>query len=130
MIFVDTGGWYASIVADEPHHQAVASWIASNTEPLLTTNFCLAETLNLLVARKRPLLAASFAKSLLEQRLCQLHLVTEVELARSVAVFQTQCHAGWSFTDCTSKVVIDSLGIQTAIALDKHFRQFGIKIVP
>ena len=35
-----------------------------------------------------------------------------------------------NFTDCTSKVVIDELGIKTAVALDARFRQFGILVVP
>ena len=38
--------------------------------------------------------------------------------------------AGWSFTDCTSKVVIDELAIKTVVTLDVHFRQFGILVVP
>ena len=37
----------------------------------------------------------------------------------------------WSFTDCTSKTVMDSLGIRTAFAFDGHFREFGsIEVVP
>lgn len=31
----------------------------------------------------------------------------------------------WSFTDCTSKVVMEEVGCRTAIAFDEHFRQFG-----
>jgi len=32
--------------------------------------------------------------------------------------------------DCTSKVVIDELNIKTAVALDSHFQQFGVQVVP
>jgi len=31
---------------------------------------------------------------------------------------------------CASKVVIDDLGIRMAVALDDHFRQFGIAVAP
>jgi len=44
--------------------------------------------------------------------------------------YQQRAAAGWSFTDCTSKIVIDDLSIKTAVALDIHFRQFGIAVVP
>ena len=38
---------------------------------------------------------------------------------------------GWSFTDCTSYVVMERLGIETALAFDDHFRQFGtVTVVP
>jgi predicted nucleic acid-binding protein len=37
----------------------------------------------------------------------------------------------WSFTDCTSRVLIQRLGIQRAFAFDDHFRQFGtVAVVP
>ena len=37
----------------------------------------------------------------------------------------------WSFTDCTSRVVIDRLSLPTAFAFDEHFRQFGnVTVVP
>ena len=37
----------------------------------------------------------------------------------------------WSFTDCTSKVVMESLDITTAFSFDQHFRQFSnIIVVP
>jgi predicted nucleic acid-binding protein len=46
-------------------------------------------------------------------------------------VFQAKHALGWSFTDCTSKIVIDDLGIRKAAALDEHFRQFGnVTVVP
>ncbi len=38
---------------------------------------------------------------------------------------------GRSFTDCSSKVVMERLGITQAFAFDQHFRQFGsVTVVP
>ena len=36
----------------------------------------------------------------------------------------------WSFTDCTSKVVMDKIGILEAFSFDKHFVQMGMIIKP
>lgn len=37
----------------------------------------------------------------------------------------------WSCTDCSSKVVMERLGITRAFAFDQHLRQFGsITVVP
>jgi predicted nucleic acid-binding protein len=52
------------------------------------------------------------------------------QIHRAWILFQHRASAGWSFTDCTSKVLIDDLGVMTAIALDQHFNHFGISIIP
>jgi len=45
-------------------------------------------------------------------------------------LFQQRAAVGWSFTDCSSKIVIDDLAVKTALALDGHFQQFGITVGP
>jgi hypothetical protein len=65
-----------------------------------------------------------------EAGVAQLHFVTPAQISRAWILFKQHAAAGWSFTDCTSKVVIDDLGIATAIALDNHFRQFGVAVLP
>lgn len=46
-------------------------------------------------------------------------------------MFSTYQDKGWSFTDCVSRVVMGRLGIDTALAFDEHFRQFGtVNVVP
>lgn len=130
MVFVDTGAWFASVVVDEPHHYDVNSWLENNSEPLSTTDYCLTETLNLFVARRRPSLGIAFGKALLKGKLASLHYLKEAQIARAFVLFESRCNAGWSFTDCTSKIVVDDLGINRAVALDQHFRQFGIEVVP
>ncbi len=37
---------------------------------------------------------------------------------------------GVSFTDCTSFVLIRSLGLQVAFTFDRHFRKAGIRTIP
>jgi predicted nucleic acid-binding protein len=59
-----------------------------------------------------------------------LHIVTASDINRAWILFQQRASAGWSFTDCTSKIVIDQLGITKAITLDAHFQQFGIVVAP
>ena len=36
----------------------------------------------------------------------------------------------WSFTDCTSYVIIKNANITKAVSFDEYFRQFGIEILP
>ncbi len=130
MVFVDTGAWFAWFVPEDPSHSVVADQIESASEPLLTTDFCVDETLTLLASRRRPERAIRAGRLLLNENRVALHFVTPEQVYRAWILFQQRAAAGWSFTDCTSKVVIDELEIKTAVALDAHFRQFGILVVP
>ena len=51
MIFVDTGAWFASVVPSDRDHAAATRWLSHNTQPLITTNYIVDETLTLLKAR-------------------------------------------------------------------------------
>jgi len=131
VIFIDTGALFALVVADDRCHQEMENWRAANDEPLMTTDYCLDELLTLLVARKRSGLAVSTGWKIFGGEMCRLHFLTPEQIRRAWAVFQAKHTLGWSFTDCTSKVLIDELGIRTAASLDEHFRQFGgIAVVP
>lgn len=130
MIFVDTGAWFARFVPDDPDHARVVSWFATNHELLVTSDYCVDETLTLLGARKRPKLAIEAGRELFNETLARLHYLTREQIERAWILFQQRGHAGWSFTDCTSKIVIEDLGVNTAAALDRHFDEFGISLVP
>ncbi len=130
MIFVDTGVWFARFVPDDPHHKSLVDWFAINTEPLVTTDYCIDETLTLLAVRKRPNLAIEAGSQLFNETLAAIHFLDRTQIERAWVLFQQRASAGWSFTDCTSKIAINDLGTRAALALDQHFRQFGITILP
>jgi uncharacterized protein len=50
-MFVDTGAWYAAYVRSDPAHSSIQPLIDDATSRLITTDFVLAESLNLLRAR-------------------------------------------------------------------------------
>ena len=131
MILVDTGGWYAYFVSSDTDHEKAAEWMLTNSEPLLTTDYIIDETLTLLRARGQKRKAIEFGLLIFSGRLGRVHYLTRAEIAAAWDVFRTFADKEWSFTDCTSKVVIESLGIPTAFAFDQHFRQFGtVAVVP
>ena len=57
MIFVDTGAWFASVVPSDRDHAAATHWLNQNTQPLITTDYIVDETLTLLKARGQALRA-------------------------------------------------------------------------
>ena len=129
MIFVDTSVWYARFVPDDPNHARMVNWFAANSEPLLTTDFCVDESLTLIAVRKRPQLAIVAGHELFQETIVKIHFLTRSQIERAWILFQQRAAAGWSFTDCTSKITIDDFGLKFAAALDQHFSQFGVSLV-
>jgi len=135
VIFVDTGAWFAVAVRNDPDHVGAMQWLRSNHKPLVTTDYIVAETATLLRMRDKTLrghrLASRVATSLLRGEAALLEKVTEGDLERALTVFRTYRDHLFSFVDCTSFMVMERLGIQSAFAFDRHFVEYpGIMRVP
>jgi uncharacterized protein len=131
VIFVDTGAWFASMVRGDTNHAGASAWLAQNQQPLITTDDILSETITLLVMRGQRQVAEAFGATIFSGKLARLHMVTPDEVQAAWQVFLRFQDKEWSFVDCTSKVVIEKLGITTAFSFDRHFRQFGtVNVVP
>jgi len=131
MIFTDTGGWFSLTVPVDPQHPAAAQWFASNRQPLFTTDFVVDETLTLLKARGQNARAITIGRQFFSGSLATVYYLTEEDIQAAWQVFTRYADKEWSFTDCTSKVVMEKMGITEAFAFDHHFRQFGtVAVVP
>jgi uncharacterized protein len=130
VIFIDTGIWFARFVPQDPNHNRVTAWFEGNDKPLVTSDYCVDETLTLLATRERPRLAIQVGRELFEETIARLNVLSSQQIIRAWILFQRHAYAGWSFTDCTSKVIIEDLGLKVAAALDQHFREFGIDVLP
>lgn len=76
MIFVDTSAWFAYAVPTDPNHQRVSNWFASNQEQVVTTDYCVDETLTLLCARREHRRALDVGREFFEIGDIQLHFMT------------------------------------------------------
>jgi predicted nucleic acid-binding protein len=107
MIFVDTSAWYALIVPSDPNHSVANEFMQSNSEPLLTSDYFVDEILTLLSARREPRRAVELGTSLFSGKLGTVAFLTEAIIHKAWILFRSQQGANWTFTDCTSKVLID-----------------------
>jgi predicted nucleic acid-binding protein len=131
MIFVDTGAWYASLVPNDPDHPKAAQWLAANHFQLLTTDYVIDETLTLLRVRGERKRALFLGAKFFQHGIAEIHKITSGDFTLAWETFEQFEDKSWSFTDCTSKVVMEQLGIRVAFAFDHHFHQFGtIQVVP
>lgn len=125
MIFVDTGAWFALVAPSDVDHQAAATWFGSNRKSICTSNYVVDETLTLLRARGEPNRALAMGRAFFSGQIAVVHHLTEMDIREAWRVFERFSDKSWSFTDCTSKVLMERLRITEAFAFDEHFRQFG-----
>jgi predicted nucleic acid-binding protein len=125
MIFVDTSAWYALSSVRDANHQEATRFLASVREPLVTSDYVVDETLTLFRSRSENQHALTFGDEIIEGSFAQVLSITEQDFADTWIIFKTFADKEWSFTDCTSRVVMQRLGILQAFAFDDHFRQFG-----
>jgi uncharacterized protein len=87
VIFVDTDAWFAVAVRDDADHDSAMQWLRVNRDPLVTTDYILAETVTLLRMRDKTIrghrLASRVATSLLRGESALLEKVTEDDLERA-----------------------------------------------
>ncbi len=147
---MDTGGWVGYISPDDEYHLQAEHWMRGNRQILVTTDYVLDESLTLLKARGEPARARQLGSLLFGGirigaagsapatagatsggNIVRLYYLTPEDIISAWQVFRQYEDKEWSFTDCTSKVVIEKLGLAHAFSFDHHFRQFGtVTVVP
>ena len=131
MRFVDSSAWYAAYVPSDGRHRAMSQLLRMETRPLATSDFIVDETITLMLARNERRRAVQFGKDLLITGIVQMELLTLADLVQAYQVFARYSDKKWSFTDCTSYVLMRRLGVSEAFSLDEHFYQMpGISVVP
>ena len=129
--FVDTSGWYAAFVTTDANYSLADVWLGTYKGKLLTTDYVIDETLTLMRARGHRIVATRFGGGVFAGNLAVVHYLTPAEITAAWDAFQRFADKDWSFTDCTSKVVIEALSLTHAFSFDQHFRQFGtVAVVP
>jgi uncharacterized protein len=127
--FVDTGAWFSLAVPWDINHTHGRIWFESNTEPLITTDYVIDDSLTLLRSRREPERALMLGERLFSGELAEIYYISPEDIEESWRTFRRFSDKGWSFTDCTSKVVIEKFGIARAFSFDQDFRQFGSVVV-
>ena len=129
-IFVDTSGWFAAATRRDHDHPAVRQYLEESTTPLLTTDYVVDESATLLLSRLGHVAAVRFLDSIQASPRIELVYLTQRSIEAAMRLFRERPDKGWSLTDCSSFVLMKERGLDTALALDDHFRQAGFITVP
>ena len=129
-IFVDTSAWYALIDGRDPNHGNVLAVLKAHENRLVTTNFVIDETITLIRYRLEWRQAHEFGHAAWKGEIAQLVRVGPKDQQAAWRIFSDYEDKTFSFTDCTSFAIMRRLGIETAVALDRDFRSFGLTCIP
>lgn len=128
--FVDTGAWYALLDKKDPDHARVADACRAYRGRLVTSNFVFDEVVTLTRYRLGWDVAHRLGSELREQRVARLERVTPKDEAAAWTIFERHRDKRYSFTDCTSFVLVQRLTLPVCIAIDSDFRAFGLHCLP
>ena len=134
--FVDTGAWLAVVVqTDQYHDVGVLHYEAliSRRERLFTSDYVLDETVTRIRYDANHTTAVAFLDVIRESErsgaLRILHIDNTVWRAAE-ALFRQYHDQAFSFTDCTSFVLVQQAKVDEVFGFDQHFLMFGFNVKP
>lgn len=131
-VFVDTSGFYAALDARDAHHARAAALVAETVRSgrrIVFTDYVITESLNLSVARRGHHIAVRMLDFLDQSRAWDRVSVDSAYFGKAALYFRKHGDKTFSFTDCTSFVVMKELGLRRVLTTDHHFHQAGFEVL-
>jgi hypothetical protein len=132
-LFVDTAGWMACADAADPVHGpacAARDEALGAGRLLVTTDYVVDETLTLIRMRLGIASAEAWWAQVEGSSRVRHEAIDALRADKARAVMFRHRDKDYSFTDCTSFVVMKELRLKDALTADRHFRQMGFRIAP
>lgn len=129
-LFVDTSAWFAFVNKADPEHIAVRMVLRRRGVRLVTSNFVFDETVTLCRYRLGHETAARVGAILQSAASLDLVRLTAEDERAAWALFLDRTDKAYSFTDCTSFILMHRMRLRRAVALDDDFKQEGFETLP
>lgn len=129
-VFVDTSAWLALFNRDDPDHATVDQYVRDFDGRLVTSNFVFDETVTHCMRRGGHAAASRAGKLLRDSDVADLVRVTAEDEEAAWTLLMRRPDKRYSFTDCTSFVIMRRLGLRQVLSLDADFRREGFETAP
>ena len=133
VLFVDTAGWMACADESDPaHRKAMAvrdSWLEGGGL-LVTSDYVTDETLTLLRLRLGIDAAEAWWRQVDGSSRIRWEYISLARADKARGMFFRYRDKDFSFTDCTSFILMRELKLREALTTDHHFVQAGFVIKP
>jgi len=130
LVMVDTSAFAALVVARDAGHQAAVAIhdrLGREGWQLVTTNYVLAETHALLLAREGRDVALDGLRGI--DRGAAVVRAAEEDEQRARSILERYRDKTFTLTDAISFAVMERLGIGFAFTFDRHFAQYGFALL-
>ena len=130
--FVDTSGFFSLLVRRDRMHATAADYMARaarNQGRFVTTDYVLDEAVTLLKAKCHGGLIAPLFDAIDNSSAMRIEWTTSERFDEARLFCMRHSHKAWSFTDCVSFLVMQSLGLVAALTSDRHFAQAGFQVL-
>ena len=132
-LFVDASGWTALFNPRDQYYFQVRGkmqMILGQINRLVTTDYVLDETITNLMSTVNHPAAEKFAVWVLSQKHIRVVHIDEELWDEALALFQKYDDKDFSFTDCTSFVVMQQQKLRDVFSFDHHFEQMNFRLWP
>lgn len=130
--FIDTSALYALVDKRDTHHAAARDTVGSllrSGRLLVTSDYVVAETINLANARGGTHIALRILDLLERSAGIRVEWIGPLRFDQAKAFFRKHADHSYSFTDCSSFVVMRELRLTDALTTDRHFREAGLQVL-
>src|SRR3989440_7848006 len=132
--FADSSFLVARFNVRDRNHRAAISFLdeqkaaGSDALQLVFSDYVFDETVTALVVRlKRHDLASAAGRAILESKNLRLVRIEPPVFAAAWKLFVRRSEKRWSFTDCTSFVLMENLDLRKALAFRSKLRRGGLR---
>jgi hypothetical protein len=132
-LFVDTAGWVACADSADPAHGrccAARDAALEAGQTLVTSDFVVDEALTLIRFRLSLGAAEVWWRQVENSPRLRWERVDSNRFEKARYLFFQYRDKDFSFTDCTSFVIMQEVRLTHAITTDRHFRQMGFHVLP
>jgi hypothetical protein len=129
-VFADTSALYAFVDKNDAQHavaRTAAAKLAHEGRRIVTTDYVIAETVNLANARGGSFVAVRVMDLIEQSAGIRVEWVGVERFDRAKGFFRKHSDHGYSFTDCTSFVVMHEARLGEVLTTDRHFIEAGFE---
>jgi predicted nucleic acid-binding protein len=129
MLLADTSFFVAYLNPRDEHHELAVEWMTTSLEPIVTSEWVLAELGNYLGEGPNRRLFGTLVRTLSVEDRIEIVSANHDSFLEAVNFYSRRSDKSWSFTDCTSFCLMKSRIITDALTTDHHFEQAGFKVL-